>query len=162
MANDSESEITQKEKEELDELLNQRKETSDSLVDILHQVQELIGYLPREVQIKVAKTLEVPLSEVYSVVSFYSLFTTEKSGEHRIEICTGTACYVKGSDELLAKCKQDLNLEPGQISEDGKFSLKTSRCVGTCGMAPVVVLEGKNHGSVTADGLMQLIDSLIQ
>ena len=143
---------------EVEKILEQAKQEEESLIDILHQVQEVVGYLPREVQIKVAQDLEIPLSEIYSVVSFYSLFSTEKKGDYNIEVCMGTACYVKGSGEVLDKLQEELEIEPGQVTEDGKFSLETTRCVGACGMAPVILVNGQAHGQVAVDDVPELLE----
>ncbi|MGM0501767.1 MAG: NAD(P)H-dependent oxidoreductase subunit E [Bacillota bacterium] len=143
--------------QELEEILQQAKVEKPSLIDILHQVQNLIGYLPREVQIKIARELGIPLSEIYSVVSFYSLFSTEAKGDYNIEVCMGTACYVKGSNDVLDKLKEELEIEPGQVTADGQFSLETARCVGACGMAPVILINGEAHGKVRVEEVPKIL-----
>ena len=145
--------------EEIEKILNHAKEEEESLIDILHQVQNVVGYLPREVQIKIARDLGIPLSEIYSVISFYSLFSTEAKGDYNIEVCMGTACYVKGSDEVLDQLKEELEIEPGQVTNDGQFSLETTRCVGACGMAPVILINGEAHGQVSTDDVSEILDS---
>lgn len=143
--------------EEIEKILKAAKDKEESLIDILHQVQKEVGYLPREVQIKVAQDLEVPLSEIYSVVSFYSLFSTEKKGDYNIEVCMGTACYVKGSEEILNRLVEELEINPGELTADGKFSLETTRCVGACGKAPVVIIEGEEHGEVKPADIPEML-----
>lgn len=131
-----------------------------AVIPVLQETQEVFGYLPREVLIFIANELSVPLAEVYSVVSFYSQFTTVPVGRHRLEICTGTACYVKGSQKLLEQLKEKLHLEPGKISRDGRFSLATTRCVGACSAAPVLKIGEDLHGQFTVEKIDQLLDKL--
>ena len=151
--------VLQDKYEEIEKILKQAKKDEESLIDILHKVQNVVGYLPREVQIKVAQYLGIPLSEIYSVVSFYSLFSTEAKGEYNLEVCMGTACYVKGADQVLEKLKEELEIEPGQVTDDGQFSLETTRCVGACGMAPVVLVNGEAHGQVSTEDAAEILDS---
>ena len=130
-----------KEKEQkLQEIITKYKSTRGALIQVLHEAQDVYGYLPLEVQLKVAEGLKIPLAEVYGVVSFYTQFTTNPKGEYRISVCMGTACYVKGSQEILDRC-----------TEDGKFSLDACRCIGACGLAPVVTINDEVYGKLNAD-----------
>ncbi|MBM7555565.1 NADH-quinone oxidoreductase subunit NuoE [Halanaerobacter jeridensis] len=156
---DTDDKVLEDKYEKIDEILKEAKDKEESLIDILHKVQKVVGYLPREVQIKVAQDLGIPLSEIYSVISFYSLFSTEPKGDYNIEVCMGTACYVKGSDEVLNELKEELKIEPGQVTDDGKFSLETTRCVGACGMAPVLLVNGEAHGQVDKENVAEILDS---
>jgi len=133
-----------------------------AVIPVLQKAQEAFGYLPREVLIFIANELSVPLAEVYSVVSFYSLFTTVPVGRHRLEVCTGTACYVKGSQKLLEQLKEKLHLEPGKVSKDGRFSLATTRCVGACSAAPVLKIGEELHGQFTVEQIEPLLNKLKQ
>ncbi len=113
------------------------------LITILHHTQQHFGYLPREVQECIAGELDIPVSRVFGVVTFYSLFTMEPKGRYPINICTGTACYVRGAEEVLGEFKERLGIKVGETTEDGRFSLSCLRCVGACGLAPVVMVGEK-------------------
>ena len=119
------------------------------LINILHKAQGLIGYLPREVQEVIARQLNIPVSKVYGVVTFYSFFTMTTKGEHPISVCMGTACYVRGAEKVLDEFKRILKINVGETTPDGKFSLTSLRCVGACGLAPVVLIGEKVYGLVT-------------
>ena len=118
------------------------------LINILHKAQGLIGYLPREVQEVIARQLNIPVSKVYGVVTFYSFFTMTPKGEHPISVCMGTACYVRGAEKVLDEFKRILKINVGETTPDGKFSLTSLRCVGACGLAPVVLIGEKVYGRV--------------
>lgn len=130
------------------------------LIQALQEAQEIFGHLPRRVMIHVANELAVPFAEVYSVVSFYSFFSTVPMGRHRLEVCLGTACYVKGALDLLEKLREKLELEPGKVSEDGLFSLATTRCVGACSAAPVLKIGEELHGGFDPEGIDALLKEL--
>ncbi len=129
-------------------------------IPVLQEAQEAFGHLPRAVLIFIANELSIPLAEIYSVVSFYAQFTTVPVGRHRLEICTGTACYVKGAQKLLEQLEEKLHLEPGQVSADGRFSLGTTRCVGACSAAPVLKIGEELYGEFTAEKMDRLLDQL--
>ncbi len=131
----------------IDSLPNKRGE----LITVLHQAQEIFGFLPREVQAFIAEELGVSLAKVYGVVTFYSFFTMTPKGKYPISVCMGTACYVRGADQIVEEFSKKLGINPGQTTEDGLFSLDTLRCVGACGLAPVVIISGKVYGRVTPD-----------
>jgi NADH-quinone oxidoreductase subunit E/NADP-reducing hydrogenase subunit HndA len=131
----------------IDSLPNKRGE----LIMVLHKAQEIFGFLPREVQAFIAEKMEVPLAKIYGVITFYSFFTMTPKGRHPISICMGTACYVRGADQIVEAFSEKLHIQPGQTTEDGKFSLDTLRCVGACGLAPVVLIGEKVYGRVTPD-----------
>ncbi|MCK8828327.1 NAD(P)H-dependent oxidoreductase subunit E [Natroniella acetigena] len=147
----------EKQYRELEDLLATAQQGDSNLIDILHQAQNIFGYLPRRVQVRVAEKMEIPFSKVYSVVSFYSLFSTTKRGKYTIEVCTGTACYVKGSQDILDQINDELGIEPGQTSEDDRFTLQDTRCVGACGMAPVVIIGDDVHGRVKSEQVSELL-----
>jgi NADH-quinone oxidoreductase subunit E/NADP-reducing hydrogenase subunit HndA len=119
------------------------------LINILHEAQGEFGYLPREVQEIIAHRLAIPVARVYGVVTFYSFFTMAPKGRHPISVCMGTACYVRGSEKVLDEFKRRLEINVGGVTPDGKFSLDSLRCVGACGLAPVVLVGGKVYGRVT-------------
>lgn len=127
------------------------------LINVLHKAQEIFGYLPAEVQEIVAQELKVPVAKVYGVVTFYSFFTMIPKGQHPISICTGTACYVRGAEKVLDEFKRRLKIEVGETSADGKFSLSCLRCVGACGLAPVVLVGEKVYGRVSPDGVADIL-----
>ncbi len=131
-----------------------------ALIPLLQETQDILGFLPREALICIANELSIPLAEIYSVVSFYSQFTTVPVGRNRLEICTGTACYVKGSQRLLEELKDRLDLEPGRVSADGRFSLATTRCVGACSAAPVLKIGEELYGEFTLEKIDPLLDEL--
>lgn len=127
------------------------------LINVLHQVQGKLGYLPAEVQEVIAKELNISVAKVYGVVTFYSFFTMIPMGEYPISICMGTACYVRGSEQVLEEFKRQLKVEVGQSTPDGKFSLNCLRCVGACGLAPVVMIGDKVFGRVSPQQVKNII-----
>ena len=129
-----------------------------SLIYVLKEAQGIFGYLPKEVQLHIADKLGVPYSKVYGVVSFYSYFSTNPVGEHKISVCLGTVCFVKGSDKIMAEFEKELNIKAGETTSDLKFTLDGLRCVGACGLAPVVVVDGKVYGLCTPDQVTNILD----
>ena len=127
------------------------------LINVLHKCQSEFGYLPAEVQEVVASGLKISTARVYGVVTFYSFFSMIPKGKFPISICTGTACYVRGAENVLAEFKKELKIEVGETSEDGKFSLSCLRCVGACGLAPVVLVGDKTYGRVSPDGVKNIL-----
>jgi NADP-reducing hydrogenase subunit HndA len=127
------------------------------LINVLHKAQGIFGYLPAEVQEVIANELNVSVAHVYGVVTFYSFFTMTPKGIHPISICLGTACYVRGAEKVLDEFKKELNIQVGQTTPDGKFSLSCLRCVGACGLAPVVMVGEKVYGRVAPDGVKEII-----
>jgi NADP-reducing hydrogenase subunit HndA len=127
------------------------------LINVLHKAQHLFGYLPAEVQEVIAHELNTSAAHVYGVVTFYSFFTMLPKGEHPISICMGTACYVRGAEKVLDEFKRILNVKVGETTADGKFSLSCLRCVGACGLAPVVMVGEKVFGRVSPDGVKDII-----
>ncbi len=127
------------------------------LINALHKAQSIFGYLPAEVQEIVAQEMNVPLAKVYGVVTFYSFFTMIPKGKHPISVCTGTACYVRGAEKVLDEFKRRLKVEVGETTADGKFSLSCLRCVGACGLAPVVMIGDKVYGRVSPDSVADIL-----
>lgn len=134
----------------------------DALIEVLHTAQEAFGYLDTDLLIYVARQLKLPLSWVYGVATFYHFFSLKPLGEHSCIICTGTACYVKRAAEIQAALQAELGLEPDQqTTEDGKFSLSTARCLGSCGLAPVLVLDGNVLGKETPEAMIERVRILL-
>jgi NADP-reducing hydrogenase subunit HndA len=131
------------------------------LINVLHKCQETFGYLPAEVQEIISEKMEMSAAKVYGVVTFYSFFTMIPKGKYPISICTGTACYVRGAETVLTEFKKQLDIEVGQTSEDGIFSLSCLRCVGACGLAPVVQVGDKTYGRVAPDDVKGIIEEYI-
>ena len=127
------------------------------MINILHAAQELLGYLPQVVQQVIAADLHIPVSRVYGVVTFYSFFTMEPKGKHPISVCLGTACYVRGAEKVLEEIQKELEIKVGETTSDGLFSLDTLRCVGACGLAPVVTIGGKVYGRVTPEKVRDIL-----
>lgn len=152
------SKITKEQWDELDKVIENHRQKRGSLIQCLHEAQEAIGYLPMEVQKKVAEGLKVPIADVYSVVSFYALFSTQPKGEHEVSVCLGTACYVRGADAVLGEIQTELGVRAGETSKDGKFSLNVVRCMGACGLGPVVSIDGQTHGRLKADRIKPLLE----
>ncbi len=121
------------------------------LIQVLHRAQEIFGYLPKDVQKFIAQRLDLHLSEIYGVVSFYHFFKTELTGKYTIEFCMGTACFVRGAPKIIAKAENLLGVKVGETTADGKFTLGTLRCVGACSLAPVIQVNGKTYGRVTEE-----------
>ncbi len=127
------------------------------VINVLHKVQGEYGYLPAEIQELVAKELGIPVSRVYGIVSFYSFFTMTPKGEHPISVCLGTACYVRGAEKVLDELKRQLGIGVGEVTPDGKFSLTCLRCVGACGLAPVIEVGDKVYGRMTPDRVKDVL-----
>jgi NADP-reducing hydrogenase subunit HndA len=127
------------------------------LINVLHTCQEHFGYLPAEVQEVVASGLNISTARVYGVVTFYSFFTMTPRGKHPISICMGTACYVRGAEKVIEEFRKELSIQVGQTTPDGKFSLSSLRCVGACGLAPVVLVDSKTYGRVAPDDVKAIL-----
>lgn len=130
----------------------------NELIAILHKAQTHFGFLPKEVQSAVAETIRIPESKIYGVVTFYSYFTMEPRGKNPVSICMGTACYVQGAEKVLKEFGSLLNIKNGQTTSDGKFSINTLRCIGACGLAPVVMIGEKIYGNVKPEEVQKIID----
>ncbi|MDP4091766.1 MAG: NADH-quinone oxidoreductase subunit NuoE [Bacillota bacterium] len=144
--------------QKLQEIIERYKDTNGALIPVLHEAQELYGYLPMEVQMKISEGLGITLSEIYGVVTFYTQFSLKPKGKNRISVCLGTACYVKGANHILDKLKEKLGIEVGDCTEDGKFSLDACRCIGACGLAPVMMINDDVYGRLTPDEIEGIIE----
>ncbi len=143
---------------ELENFIEALPDKTSSLIAVLHKAQEIFGYLPEDVQKFVAKKLNQPISEVNGVVTFYSYFTEEPTGKHVINVCMGTACFVKGSAEILEEFERKLNIKVGQTTPDEKFTLQVLRCVGACGLAPVVTVDDRVYGHFNKQMVIKILD----
>lgn len=141
----------------IDEIVARYKDKPGSLIPVLQQAQDVCGYLPHAVQRYVARGMDMSPSVVFGVATFYSFFTLVPRGKHVIRVCLGTACYVKRSEEILDKIKDELDLEVGEVTRDKKYSLEAVRCLGACGLAPVVVIGQDTYGDVAATKVMDII-----
>ncbi|MCD8102011.1 MAG: NAD(P)H-dependent oxidoreductase subunit E [Alistipes sp.] len=128
------------------------------LISILHKIQDEMGYLPEEVQREVGRNLRIPVSRVYGVVSFYSFFSMTPKGRHPISVCMGTACYVRGAEKLVDEIKERLNISVGGVTPDGRYSLDCLRCVGACGLAPVMLVGEKVFGRIEPGQVGAILD----
>lgn len=139
------------------EIVEKHRDDPGCLMPILQETQEKYGYLPLELQQEIADGLDIPLTEVYGVSTFYSQFTLKPKGEHKIGVCLGTACYVRGSQAILDEVSDILNVKVGDTTEDGKFSLDATRCVGACGLAPVMMINGEVFGRLTPGDVKDIL-----
>ncbi|NLJ31300.1 MAG: NAD(P)H-dependent oxidoreductase subunit E [Clostridiales bacterium] len=148
---------TPEQKQKLDEIIERHREQKGAILPVLQEAQEVYGYLPVEVQGMIAEGLGVSLEEVYGVATFYSQFSLTPKGRYNISICLGTACYVKGAAAVLDKISSVLGIQPEECTPDGKFSLTACRCVGACGLAPVLTVNGDVYGRMTPDEVEQIL-----
>ena len=153
---------TKEQEQKLIELIAAHKGQRGALMPVLQGAQEIYGYLPIEVQKLVAQHLGVPLEEVYGVSTFYSQFTLNPKGKYKISVCLGTACYVKGSGDVFNKLSECLGIEGGQCTNDGKFSLEACRCIGACGLAPVMTINDEVYGQVTKDDVTAILGKYLK
>ena len=142
---------------ELQKVIAQYKEQEGALMPILHRAQEIYGYLPLDVQNYIAEELGIPLTDIYGVATFYSQFTLKPKGKYTIGICMGTACYVKGAQKVLDKLQEVLNIGVGDTTDDGKFTLDATRCLGACGLAPVMMINDQVYGRLSPDDIEGII-----
>ena len=149
---------TPEQAQKLDEVISGLKGQPGAVMPALHQAQDIYGYLPLEVQKKIADGLEVPLEEVYGVSTFYSQFSLTPKGRNHISVCLGTACYVKGSDKVLDRITQKLGIQPEECTEDGLFSLELVNCLGSCALAPVMVVDDTYYGKMTMEKLPVILE----
>jgi len=149
---------TKEQEAKLREVINEYKDMDGNLMPILQKAQDIYGYLPIEVQTMIANELTIPLEKVYGVVTFYSQFSLSPKGEYTISVCLGTACYVKGAGEIYDKLKQVLELGDGECTPDGKFSLEACRCIGACGLAPVMTINEEVYGRIVADDVVSILE----
>lgn len=150
--------ITPEIEEKIKSVIAENKNKQGTLIAVLHEVQDILGYVPYEAQKMVAEGLNVPLSDVYGVVTFYSRFTLNPVGKYKVGVCLGTACYVKGSDKILEKIEKKLKLKAGETSEDGLFSIEATRCIGACGLAPVMTINEDVYGKLLPEQVEAILE----
>ena len=148
---------TKEQEAKLREKLCELKKVQGGLMPALQEAQAIYGYLPKEVQIIVAEELGVSLAEVYGVVSFYSQFTIVPKGKYKVGVCLGTACYVKGSGDVLQEVEKVLGIKAGEITSDAKFSIDATRCIGCCGLAPVMTVNDDVYGRITTKEVRDIL-----
>lgn len=141
----------------LEEILAHYQGVEGSLIQVLHEAQEVFGYLPNEVQERVAEAMNVPLSEVYGVITFYSLFSLKPRGQYKVGVCLGTACYVRGAALVLAELEKQLGIKVNNTTSDGKFTLEITRCIGACGLAPVITINEDVYGRLQPDKVKEVL-----
>lgn len=143
--------------EALQQTIDENKFKEGPLMPVLQKAQEVFGYLPIEVQNYIAEELDVPITDVYGVATFYSQFSLEPKGKYTVGVCLGTACYVKGSQQILDEISKELDVEVGATTEDGKFTLEATRCIGACGLAPVIMINDDVYGRLVPDDIPEII-----
>ena len=148
---------TPEQEEKLKALMAQHRGEKGALMPVMQRAQEIYGYLPIEVQKMISEGMDIPLEEIYGVATFYAQFTLNPKGEHKISVCLGTACYVKGAGDIFNKLSEKLGISSGGCTPDGKFSLDACRCVGACGLAPVMMIDDEVYDRLTVDE----IDSIL-
>jgi NADH-quinone oxidoreductase subunit E len=144
---------------ELEKLVETWKGKKGTLIMILHEIQNQYGYIPEDVSIKLANLLDIPLARIYEVITFYHYFKLNPPGKYKISVCMGTACYLKGAPNLIDELKELLNIEEGETTKDGLFQLESVRCLGCCGLAPVMTIDDKVYGNLKKDDLHNIIGS---
>lgn len=152
-------EIKREEWEKINQVIDRYKGRHGALIPVLKEAQDICGYLPKKVQHRIAEGLNLSPSQVYGVVSFYAFFTIVPRGKHIIRICLGTACYVRGSKQILDHLQRELNVEVGGITKDRKYSLEAVRCLGACGLAPVMVVDHETYGMINPGKSVEIVRS---
>ncbi len=148
---------TKEQEQQLMAVIAEHKDQDGAVIPVLHKAQEIYGYLPIEVQEMISEGLDVPLAEIYGIVTFYTQFSLNPKGKYHIGVCLGTACYVKGSGDILDKIKEILGIEVGECTPDGLFSIEATRCIGACGLAPVLTVNDDVYGRLVVDDVAGII-----
>lgn len=143
--------------EGIKQTIEEHKDVKGALIQVLHKIQDTYGYLPEDILKMVSEGLNVPMTEIYGVASFYSIFSLEAKGQHIIKVCLGTACYVKGAQLVLDELGKQLGIEVGKTTDDGKFTLEATRCLGACGLAPVMMIDEKVYGRLTPESILGIL-----
>ena len=142
----------------MEEILSKYKQDKSNLIQILNEVQEHYGYIPKHAQMAISEYLDITLAEIYGVITFYARFTLKPKGKYNVAVCLGTACFVKGSEKVLDKAKEILKIDVGETTTDGKFSLEATRCIGACGLAPVFTVNEEVYGKATPELMEKVIE----
>ena len=152
------SETIEKMTPQISAFIEEWKSKPGNLIMVLHQVQQTYGYIPRNIAIEISERLSVPLAKIYGVVTFYNFFKLQKAGKYKIQVCLGTACYIRGGDDLLKELEKVLGIGLNATTPDGMFSIEAVRCLGCCGLAPVIVVNGNVHGRLTAKDVAGIVE----
>jgi NADP-reducing hydrogenase subunit HndA len=152
---------TAEQEKQLLELIADHKNETGALMPVLQEAQHIYGYLPVEVQRMIAEGLDIPLEEVYGVVTFYGHFSLNPKGKYKISVCLGTACYVKGAGQILERIEEKLGIKSGEITPDGKFSIDATRCLGACSLAPIITINDDIYGCLTPSDINGILDKYI-
>ena len=162
MSKTRETEISAQQKKEILAIIDKYRNDQGALIPVLHDVQEYFGYLPIEVQKLISEEMDVPLAEIYGVVTFYAQFSTQPKGKYTVSVCLGTACYVKGSGRILEKFENILGIQAGGVTDDGMFGIEACRCVGACGLAPVAIVNGEVYGRLVEADVQSICDKYME
>jgi len=149
-------------RQKVEEIISAYRDKPGALIPVLHEIQNLLGYLPRWVQDRVSNAMNIPVSEVNSIISFYALFSEKPKGKYAIGVCKGTACYVRGADKIIEKLEEELGIEAGDTTPDGKFSIEVMRCLGACGLGPVMMVNEDVYTRMKADKVKEIINAIRQ
>ena len=152
------SEVIEQMTPQISAFIEEWKSKPGNLIMVLHQVQQTYGYIPRNIAIEISERLDVPLAKIYGVVTFYNFFKLQKAGKYKIQVCLGTACYIRGGDDLLKTLEKELGIGLNATTADGMFSIEAVRCLGCCGLAPVIVVNGNVHGRLTSKDVKGIIE----
>lgn len=144
--------------DEIEEILSEIPFNRESLIPALQEVQKSFGYLPKEALDYISNNFKIPPSDIYGVATFYSQFQLKPQGDHTIRVCAGTTCHIKGTDEILDELKKQLEIIPGEVTDDGKFTLTTVRCIGCCSLAPVIMVDDEVHGNLTREDVTEILE----
>lgn len=144
--------------EQMQKILQKYEKDKSNLIQILNETQEHYGYIPKSAQTEISEYLNMPMAEIYGVITFYSRFTLKPKGKYNVAVCLGTACFVKGSEKVLDRLKEKLGIDVGETTPDGKFSIEATRCIGACGLAPVFTVNDEVYGKATPE----MIDKVIE
>ncbi len=154
--------MEKKDIKEIDSLIQQWKGKDVNIIMILHEIQNRHGYIPRELALEISKELAIPLARIYEVVTFYNLFKLTPPAKHNISVCMGTACYLNGATQILDEIKNLLHINEGESTPDGQFYLDIVRCLGCCGLAPVIMIDGKVYGKVKKSDIMDTLSKYVK
>jgi NADH-quinone oxidoreductase subunit E len=143
-------------------LVDRWKDKKGNLIMILHEIEDKYGYVPRDVSFQLAKLLDIPLARIYEVITFYNYFKLEAPAKHRISLCLGTACYLKGAKIILDELKRVLHVEEGQMTKDGMFQIDVVRCLGCCGLSPVIMIDNKIYGKVKKADVVDILSKYVK
>ena len=144
--------------EQMQKILQKYEKDKSNLIQILNETQEHYGYIPKSAQTEISEYLNMPMAEIYGVITFYSRFTLKPKGKYNVAVCLGTACFVKGSEKVLDRLKEKLGIDVGETTPDGKFSIEATRCIGACGLAPVFTVNDEVYGKATPDLMKKVIE----